>query len=78
MKIKNIGKRIVHKAKIICCFGNAWLIRRANGRHELIGGTESDFTAAKEWISLFAHEIVFSRPVKKPQQRRLCFDRQLG
>jgi hypothetical protein len=42
MKIKNIGKRIVNKAKVITCFGNAWLIRRANGRHELIGGTESD------------------------------------
>jgi hypothetical protein len=78
MKIKNIGKRIVNKAKVIMCFGNAWLIRRANGRHELIGGTESDFTAAKEWTSLFAHEITFSRPVKKPLQRRLCFDRQLG
>lgn len=72
MKIKSIGKRFVNKAKIITCFGSAWLIRRANGRHELIGGSDSDFTAAKEWTSLFAHEIVFSRPVKKPQQRRLC------
>ena len=78
MKITNIGKRIVNKAKIICRFGSAWLIRRANGRHELIGGTDNDFTAAKEWASLFAHEIVFSRSVKKPEQRRLCFDHQLG
>ena len=78
MKTTNIGKRIVNKAKIISRFGSAWLIRRANGRHELIGGTDSDFTAAKEWASLFAHEIVFSRPVKKPEQRRLCFDQQLG
>jgi hypothetical protein len=64
MKLKNIGKRIVNTAKVINCFGNAWLIRRANGRHELIGGTDGDFSAAKEWASLFAHEVVFSRPVK--------------
>jgi len=38
MKIKTIGKRMVNTAKVINRFGNAWLIRRANGRHELIGG----------------------------------------
>ena len=64
MKLKNHGKRIVNTARIVNRFGNAWLIRRANGRHELIGGTDSDFTAAKEWTSLFAHEVVFSRPTK--------------
>jgi len=49
MKIKNIGKHIANTAKVINRFGSAWLIRRANGRHELIGGTDGDFTAAKEW-----------------------------
>jgi len=65
MKLKNLGKHIASRAKIINRFGNAWLIRRANGRHELIGGANNDLTAAKEWTSLFAHEVVFSRPVKR-------------
>ena len=78
MKINTIGKRIVNTAKVINRFGNAWLIRRTNGRHELIGGTAGDFTAAKEWASLFAHDIVFSRPVKREQQRRFSFIARLG
>ena len=69
MKLKNLGKRIVNTARVINRFGNAWLICRANGRHELIGGTEHDFTAAKEWASLFAHEVVFSRPAKRFNHR---------
>jgi len=76
MKIKNIAKRIVNTAKVINRFGNAWLIRRGNGRHELIGGTAGDFTAAKEWASLFAHDVVFSRPVKR--ERRFSFAARLG
>ena len=78
MKIKTIGKCLVNTAKVINRFGNAWLIRRANGRHELIGGTTGDFTAAKEWASLFAHDVVFSRPVKREQQRRFSFAARLG
>jgi hypothetical protein len=76
MKIKTIGKRLVNTAKVINRFGNAWLIRRVNSRHELIGGTDGDFTAAKEWASLFAHDVVFSRPVKR--QRRFPFAARLG
>jgi hypothetical protein len=66
MKIEKTGKHIVRKAKIIWCFGNAWLIRRGHGRHELIGGTDNDYTAAKEWTSFFAHEITFNRAVPSP------------
>ena len=76
MKIKNIAKRIVNTARIVNRFGNAWLIRRTNGRHELIGGTDGDFTAAKEWASLFAHDVVFSLPVKREQ--RFPFAARLG
>ena len=46
--------------RIIQQFGQAKLVRHRNGRHELIGGTAGDFTAAREWVSLFAHDIVFS------------------
>jgi hypothetical protein len=48
--------------------GNAWLIKRTDGKHELVGGNAGDFTEAKEWVSLFAHDVVFSRPVKREQK----------
>jgi hypothetical protein len=41
-------------------FGEARLVRQRNGEHELIGGTAADRAAAFEWVSLFAHEIVFT------------------
>jgi hypothetical protein len=49
------------KGKIVSRFGNASLIQTAEGKHELVGGSESDLAEAKEWISLFSHEIVFAR-----------------
>ena len=52
---------IINPARILNRFGNAWLIKRADGKHELVGGNENDFTQTKEWVSLFAHEIVFNR-----------------
>ena len=78
MNINTISKKLLNTAKVINRFGSAWLIRRANGRHELIGGTDSDFTTAKEWASLFAHDVVFTRPVKRDRQRRFCFGPRLG
>jgi hypothetical protein len=45
---------------LIAAFGTARLFRKSNGRHELIGGTADDRVAAREWCSLFAHEVVFS------------------
>ena len=50
--------------KILHRFGNAWLIKKSDGRHELVGGNENNFTEAKEWVSLFAHEIVFKRSLR--------------
>jgi hypothetical protein len=64
MKINYIIKTVT----IINRFGNAWLIRGADGKNALVGGTDRDFTEAKEWASLFAHDVVFSRPVKQRQQ----------
>jgi hypothetical protein len=54
---------IINPARILNRFGKAWLIKRANGKHELVGGTADDCTEAKEWASLSAHEIVFTRSV---------------
>ena len=52
---------VINTGKIVNRFGNALLIKQSDGKHELVGGTDRDFTEAKEWVSLFAHEIVFSR-----------------
>ena len=62
MKLKFMFQKIIRHGRIIQSFGEARLVRHANGRHELIGGTRADLTAAKEWISLFGHEIVLQPP----------------
>jgi hypothetical protein len=48
--------------RLIATFGNARLVRQPDGRYELQGGSPADCTAAREWCSLFAPEIVFSAP----------------
>lgn len=54
-------------ARTIRQFGQATLVRHTDGRHELIGATAPDLVAAKEWISLFAHEIVLDQPRRMPK-----------
>ncbi len=56
--------------RVIQEFGGAKLVRHPNGKHELVGGSRADLTAANEWVSLFAHEIVFSRSVCQPTLNR--------
>jgi hypothetical protein len=48
--------------RLIRKFGEANLLKHANGKHELIGGSAADIADANDWVSLFAHEIVLSRP----------------
>jgi hypothetical protein len=64
--------------KIINHFGNALLVQRTDRKHELVGGSDGDYIAAKEWVSLFAHEIVFTRSVKRRRHRGFSFVAQLG
>jgi hypothetical protein len=52
--------------RLVRQFGQARLVRRPNGQHELIGGTDADRAAAFEWASLFAHEIVFTHFHREP------------
>jgi hypothetical protein len=49
------------RGQIVRHFGEARLVKFSRGKYELIGGNAGDLTAAKEWVSLFAHEIVFTR-----------------
>jgi hypothetical protein len=45
---------------LIAAFGTARLVKKSNGRRELIGGTADDHVADREWYSLFAPEVAFS------------------
>jgi hypothetical protein len=66
MKLKNIIPQRYH-SQVVRQFGNAKLIRQPNGQHELVGGTVDDHAAAREWCSLFHHELVFtSTPRRNP------------
>ena len=49
--------------RVIATFGLArlvWWPSARSGRYELIGGTADDHAEAREWCSLFAHEVVFT------------------
>lgn len=43
---------------VVTRFGNAALIRSRKGGWQLRGGSRSDRIEAREWISLFMHEVV--------------------
>lgn len=59
MKLDHIFTQRTNR-RVIQQFGGAKLIKHRNGEHELIGGSNADRATAFEWVSLFAHEIVFS------------------
>jgi hypothetical protein len=60
MSIKRFLSFGLMQQEIVAVFGQARLVRRIDGRHELIGGSQADHFAAREWCSLFQHELVFS------------------
>jgi hypothetical protein len=77
MKLKNLIP-LRYRTKLIQQFGQAKLVKLPNGQHELIGGTDSDRTAAFEWASMFAHEIVFTHFYhEEPARKTLYFPRLL-
>ena len=67
-KITNLIRNLINADRIIQWFGSARLVRRSDGRHELIGGTRADLAAAREWISLFGHDIVLTHPANSRRQ----------
>jgi hypothetical protein len=64
MKVKksiNIAlTSLIFQNTIVAQFGPARLVRKPDGRHELIGGTAGHRGAAREWFSIFAPEVVFN------------------
>jgi hypothetical protein len=51
-----------YEGEVVAGWGEAQLIKYLNGKVELKGGTKEDRLAAQEWMSLFWHEAVVSRP----------------
>jgi hypothetical protein len=59
MRIKDLYSHVTgNTAEIIAIFGQAKLVKSVDGKYQLEGGLPEDRTQAKEWISLFMHEIV--------------------
>ncbi len=50
----------MNQGEVIAGWGNARLIRHLDGRYRLAGGTDEDQAVVREWVSLFAHNIVFT------------------
>ena len=75
MKLNRISWVTKDDGEIIANFGDARLVKYLNGRLQVVGGSPSDHTAVKEWISLFMHEAVVSYPspgTPKIFNSRLC------
>ena len=58
MKIIHLFPEARPEGEVIAYFGTARLVKSVDGKYELVGGSASDRTEAKEWISLFFHEAV--------------------
>lgn len=39
-------------------FGSGRLVKTKEGHYELRGGSKSDSLEAREWVSIFMHEVV--------------------
>jgi len=74
MKLKNLIP-LRYRTKLIRQFGQAKLVKFPNGQHELLGGSDAERTAAFEWVSLFAHEIVFTHFHREPKTQ--CRSREI-
>jgi hypothetical protein len=55
------------KARLITTFGEGQFVRHIDGRYELIGGTAEDHADARDWCSLFALDVVFTRAARVVQ-----------
>ncbi len=58
MKFKHLLSQSSDEDEVIAYFGQGRLVKKLDGKMELIGGSSDDRIAAREWISLFFHEAV--------------------
>ena len=68
MKTLGNGLNEPRHVVLIARFGAARLLERPDGRAELRGGTDSERTESKEWLSLFAHELRLSFSSSTPEK----------
>lgn len=52
---------MLHTRRVVALFGQARLMREANGQFQLEGGNRHDRLAAIEWSSLFLPEAVLAQ-----------------
>ncbi len=52
---------MLHTRRVVALFGQARLMREADGRFALEGGNRHDRLAAIEWTSMFLPEAVVAR-----------------
>jgi len=58
MKVWGHFPNFKDEGEVIASFGLAQLVKYQDGRYELRGGSKEDRLAAKEWISMFCHDVV--------------------
>ena len=58
MKHKTFFPWFKDEGEVIASFGQAQLLKFLDGKYTLRGGSKDDRIAAREWISLFWHEVV--------------------
>ena len=52
-------RSVVGTDRVIVTLGSAVLLRSPEGRYRLVGGSEDDRLAVREWVRLFHHEAVW-------------------
>ena len=58
---RNRPRIMLHTRRVVALFGQARLMREANGQFQLEGGNRHDRLAAIEWSSLFLPEAVLAQ-----------------
>ncbi len=65
MKLNHYFVRFNDHGETIASFGQARLVKYLDGKYELCDGSREDRQAAREWISLFCHDVVVREPVRR-------------
>lgn len=58
MKLGSLLPVFANEGELVALFGQAKLVKRPDCKFELRGGTKDDRASAREWISMFMHEVV--------------------
>jgi hypothetical protein len=58
------------EGEVLAYFGKARLVRKLDGKLGLIGGTDEDRTAAREWISMFCMRRLHGSDIDASRARR--------